>query len=179
MGAIAKQLVLLAGIIVLTMAVATPTRIARAQSQGSDAAADGVTSDPDTKGPPVITSGCYQGDVFNDAQGTGSITFFFHLSSAGKILKKDSTYDIEYTSEGLTESGPISGKATATQFKWKGPAVGNQGSQCRVAGIMHPSGQSSLTGNYIYSGKCREISGPHNPFTGGSMSSLVFTGPTC
>lgn len=178
MSSIAKRLVLLAFVLVLTLAIDTPTRIARAQSPGADAVADGATSEPDTKGPPVIVSGCYQGNVFNDAQGTGTITFFFHLSSAGKILKADSTYDIEYD-EGLTESGPISGKANATQFKWKGPAVGNQGSQCKVAGIMRPAGQGSLNGNYIYSGKCREVAGPHNPFTGGSMSKLVFTGPVC
>ena len=178
MDSIAKRLVALAGVLVLTLAIDTPTRIARAQSPDSDATADGAISEPDTKGPPVIISGCYQGNVFNDAQGDGTVTFFFHLNSVGKILKADSTYDIEYD-EGLSESGPISGKANATQFKWKGPAVGNQGSQCRVAGIMRPAGQGSLVGSYIYSGKCREVSGPHNPFTGGSMSKLVFVGASC
>ena len=136
-------------------------------------------SSPDTNGPAVVSNGCWQGMVFNDAQGTGTITFIFEISKSHKIVKSGSMYVIHYD-EGLTEMSPISGKVTATQFKWKGKAVGNQGSKCAISGLGSPvSNETFLDGNYRYTGKCTEVSGPHNPFTGGSFSKLEFLGPTC
>lgn len=179
MRTIAKNFAVVVGAIGLTLAFTIPNRIARAQDQNQDADAPAVSSRPDSGGPPLVTSGCWQGDVFNDAQGDGTITFVFKIKN-GKILKSGSTYLIDYTSEGLMEMGAISGKVTSTMFRWKGPAVGNQGSQCAVAGIGIPvAGASFLDGRYQYNGKCTEVSGPHNPFTGGGMGKLVFKGPTC
>ncbi|MGH7924840.1 MAG: hypothetical protein ACREQH_09665 [Candidatus Binatus sp.] len=178
MRTIAGNLAMLAGAIVLSLSFNPSPQIALAQDQNQDTDADGVSSDPDTAGPPVVTPGCWQGDVFNDAQGSGTITFFFVIKHK-KIVKSGSTYDIEYD-EGLSESGPIKGKVNSKMFKWKGPAVGNQNSQCAVSGLGSPvEGTDFLDGSYRYNGKCTEVSGPHNPFTGGSMGKLVFLGPTC
>jgi hypothetical protein len=174
-----KKLTILAGAVALTLAFNAPAQIACAQDQTQDTDAPDVSSDPNTASSPVIIAGCWQGEVFNDAQGDGTITFFFKIKH-GKILKSASSYDIEYTSEGLSESGPISGKVNSKLFKWKGPAVGNQNSQCSVSGVGSPvAGTNFLDGNYTYKGRCTEVAGPHNPFTGGGMGKLVFLGPTC
>lgn len=179
MRLIAKDLTIVAGALALMLAFNAPAHTVRAQDQISDDDAQDVSADPNTAGPPVVTAGCWQGEVFNDAQGDGTITFFFKIKHR-KILKSGSTYHIEYTSEGLSESGPISGKVNAKLFKWKGPAVGNKNSQCSVSGVGSPVASTNfLDGNYTYKGKCTEVSGPHNPFTGGSMGKLVFVGPTC
>lgn len=177
MRTLAGRLVTLAAASAIVLALDASTQIARAQEQAPNANAHAIFAVPNTSGPPVVTNGCWQGNVFNDAQGSGTITFFFKIK--GKKIVKPSTYDIEYTSEGLTESGPIKGKVTSTKFQWKGPAVGNQGSQCKVFGSGAPTGSGFLDGSYTYTGKCTEVSGPHNPFTGGDMGKLVFTGPTC
>jgi hypothetical protein len=129
--------------------------------------------------PRVVTSGCWQGNVFNDAQGTGTITFFFEISKSGKVAKSGSTYVINYD-EGLTEMASISGKVTSTQFSFKGKAVGNQGSKCTISGKASPvQGETFLDGSYRYTGKCTEVSGPNNPFTGGDIGKLEFVGPNC
>ena len=157
---------------VLAILVLVIPRPVRAQTDSPDA------SSPPTSGPPVVTSGCYQGMVFNDAQGTGTISFLFEIKK-NKIIKSGSMYIINYD-EGLNEMSPISGKVNSTQFKWKGKAVGNQSSQCAIAGVGHAvSNAAFLDGSYTYAGKCTEVSNPHNPFTGGDFSKLEFVGATC
>jgi hypothetical protein len=165
-------LLIIAGMaaMVLTFVALAMPRAVRAQTDSIEA------SSPDTA---AVSNGCWQGMVFNDAQGIGTITFIFEISKSHKIVKSGSMYVINYD-EGLTEMSPISGKVTATQFKWKGKAIGNQGSKCAISGLgSAQNGVNFLDGNYRYTGKCTEISGPHNPFTGGSFSKLEFLGPTC
>ena len=135
----------------------------------------------DTKnnGPGVVGNGCWQGNVLNDAQGTGTIAFIFEISKNKKFVKSGSMYVIHYD-EGLTEMAPISGKVTSARFTFKGKAIGNQMSKCTISGTVTPvQGETFLDGSYRYTGKCTEVSGPFNPFTGGSIGKLEFVGPTC
>src|SRR5215469_1738332 len=162
----------------LKRTISTIAAIAALCTVGMARAQDDVQGEMKNSGPGVVTDGCYQGNVFNDAQGTGTIFLMLEIKN-GKLVKSGSTYVINYD-EGLTEMAPISGRVTSTQFTFKGKAVGNQGSKCKISGKATPvMGETFLDGSYRYTGKCTEVSGPHNPFTGGSIGKLEFVGATC
>jgi hypothetical protein len=121
-----------------------------AWSAGGTGSAD-VESSPDSKAPPLVVEGCWDGEVQDDADGTGDATFEFIQSPSGKKLASGSTFDFEWPDASFAH-GPITGTVSSKGIKFHG----NAGKGCPMHGTA-TGDTSALTGKVQFGGDCAKF----------------------
>jgi hypothetical protein len=121
-----------------------------AWSAGSNANSE-ESSSPDMKAPPLIIAGCWQGDVQDKHDGTGTANFGFFQNPSGKKLVASSSFDFEWPDQSFAH-GPIKGTVTSKGFKFKG----NAGKGCPVHGSASGD-ETGMTGTAKFGGECAKF----------------------
>jgi hypothetical protein len=121
-----------------------------AWSAGGTGSAD-IASSPESKGPPLIISGCWDGDVEDAGDGTGSATFAFVQSSNGKDLVNGTHFDFEWSDQTFAR-GNMKGTVSANGIKFHG----NAGRGCPMNGTATGT-TSALTGKVKFGGQCAKF----------------------
>lgn len=121
-----------------------------AWSAGGTGSADVATS-PDSKAPPLVVEGCWDGEVQDSADSTGDATFEFAQSSDGKKLETGSTFDFEWPDTSFAH-GPITGTVSSKGIKFHG----NAGKGCPMHGTA-TGDTSALTGKVKFGGECGKL----------------------
>jgi hypothetical protein len=128
------------------------------QNAGAWSADGAGSADQSThKPPPLHLAGCWSGDVQDDFEGAGTITFNNFVQS-GKKLRNRSRYEFYWNSQNYAH-GPMKGSVSSTGFKFNG----NAGKGCLVSG-SGTGDTSEITGTYKFVGSCTTY------FGGGSFS---------
>jgi hypothetical protein len=117
---------------------------------GGTGSAD-VASSPDSKAPPLVVEGCWDGEVQDTADSTGDATFEFTQSSDGKKLETGSTFDFEWPDTSFAH-GPITGTVSSKGIKFHG----NAGKGCPMHGTA-TGDTSALTGKVKFGGECGKV----------------------
>ncbi len=121
-----------------------------AWSAGGTGSAD-IASTPDSKAPPLVIAGCWDGDVGDSGDGIGTATFAFVQSSNGKALVSGTHFDFEWPDQTFAR-GYMKGTVSSTGIKFHG----NAGRGCPMNGTAKGD-TSVLTGKVKFGGQCAKF----------------------
>jgi hypothetical protein len=99
---------------------------------------------------PLLSSGCWSGDIGQNISQNDTSTFNFVVD--GDKIQPTSTFVFSFNNGDIMVGGTMKGSATADGFTIKGNA--GKGCKLKASGKLGGGGSTFINGEYKFTGKC-------------------------